>query len=331
MPLYVDSDTLATSFCRPVANAMLEIKSAMEGRGVTPSFALKLINNHLRPLLSEDHKKIIRKRRNPAWNDIFMIYVGLGFESKNGGVVADVMAAIDLIYRYTLITPREFVFPDSVDVSHFLDTCRFLKLSVDELRKCKEDDGFDLFKFCKYCWRLPVPGRKICIVHTSGDNHINQNSIEYLSSKGMERFAIYKEGRRQRELFDKVLNRLITAESIEFHESSFSAQIIPPSSGLAHWLSVRRPNLWAALDLESAALTDSTAVDVLLNILQSTDSLPFSTQQIYQKANAKIKENVILMGPMLARVEAWLIARSESRERWGGTRNNAGRKKVTSR
>lgn len=327
MPLYLDSDYLNSIFSTPVANAMHEIKTSMEKEGVTPSYALSLIKDYLLPLLTEHQRSVVDSIKHCTWDDIFFIYVELGFECKNGGIVSEVTNAIYLIYQHTLSTPREFTFRNTVDVTHFLDTCRFLKIGVGDLRHCDEDSRFDLFGFCKYCWRLSAPGRQLCLAHSSGNKHLNQNIFYNEAKKEFDQFSNYKEGSRQKTLFDKTLNRLLTAESIEFHESSFRERIIPPPIGLIEWFRNRRPHLFKALSLENCEMSDRDLIDMLLNTLHGTDSLPFSIGKFYERANNRISENVFLFGPMLARAESWLVARSEFRERWGGKRNNSGRKK----
>lgn len=329
MPLYLDSSVIEASFSEPVAEALLAIKAAMDGKPATPSLAARLIKDHLLPLIALEHRDMFTPGKAPSWDDIAHAYPTLVFRSEGQkGILTEVASAINAIWTYTKSPPRDVVISDLIEVSHFFHLCDHLKIPVKHLRY-QHGTSFDLFRFCKYCWRRPVPGRSICPVHTLGSNHVSgigpHSETNHHSDLG---FLEYKEGKRQRERFDAAVNDILTREVMEFHDSNFTAQILLPAAGIKDWLALRRPHLRAALALEWASATDETVIDILIKALHNPGRMAFSVQQAYDQANAMFSNNPILIWPMLLRAEAWLVARQERHDNWGGQRMKAGRKKT---
>jgi len=328
MPLYLDSSTIEARFREPVAKAMLEIKHAMDGKAVTPSLAARLIKDHLLPLIAPEHRDVFTVGKAPSWDDIAHAYPTLAFRSEGQkGVLTGVASAVNAIWTHTKSPPRDFVISNPIEITYFFHLCEHLNISVKHLRY-RNGSSFDLFCFCKCCWRRPVPGRSICPVHTLGSNHVSgTDSDKELHHNDLGSLE-YKEGKRQQARFDAALNEILTQEVMEFHDSEFSAQILLPATAIKDWLALRRPHLKEALALEWESVTDESLIDTLLNTLHNSERMAFSVKQAYDQANAMFRDNPILIWPMLLRAEAWLVARQERHGNWGGRRKKAGRKKT---
>ena len=329
MPLYVDEKTILNHFKTPVLPALLRIRAEIGNRPVVPSMALRLIKKHLLPIAPEVVEKAIAEVGDRyTWDDIFHLYICVGSESKYSLINGEIASAINLIHRYTILPYRELDFPDPFDVTGFLHTCGCLRLPAKELRL---KTTLDPLRFCNYCWRKALPNRQLCAV-CGASNKLGEQVEQSRTVRSTSSFSsnANRKGRRLKPYFDKCLNRLLTAETIEFHDSGFEFRIIPPSSGIREWLAKHRPNLWDALTLEQKNITDSTAVEILISLLDDVQCLPTDIQrkQAAEVANL-MKENQFMIGPMLIRAEAWLIANKQMSDRWGGKRTNSGRKKRT--
>lgn len=322
MPLYVDVVSIVTSFSPPVAEALLKIKAAMSDKSVTPSLAARLIKDHLLVLVSPEDRKLFPTGRSVTWDTIFFSYPRFVFQDEGKkGLLTEIGVAIDTIWSHTKRPARELGDEDTIEVTYFFNMYLNLQQPIEEMRYANHGE-FDLFKFCKYCWRHPVPGRSICPIHTIGAKHIELRASQPNNSpyKGS---LEYKEGKRQKARFDATLNRILTEEVLEFHDSRFRSQILLPPAGIKAWLALRRPHIRNAIAFEWDRVSDITLIDLLLDTLHNPAGLSFSVQQAYTKANDMIREYNFLIWPMLLRAEAWLIAREELRCKWGGLRKKA--------
>jgi len=316
MPLYLERSAIHTGFSPPVAEAMLKIAAAMESKAVTPSLAARLIKDHLLPLIPEEHRDVFKLGKPVSWDDIHHVFPTLVFagEGKHRRLT-EVGAAVKFIWEHTKSPPREFVFQNSIEITYFFQMCSHLNLQVEHLRYL-DSGAIDLFHFCKYCWRQAVPERAICPVHMVGSKHAG-------SDQG---FLQYKEARRQQPIFETLLNRILTRETMAFHESGFTEQILLPESGIKEWLALRRPHIRDTLALEWEEVSDDAIVGLLLDTLHNAGEMAFSMQHAYRQINATISSHQVMIWPMLLRAEAWLEARNTLRAAWGGPRQGAGRK-----
>lgn len=137
--------------------------------------------------------------------------------------------------------------------------------------------------------------------------------------------ARYKSGVRQKERFDKEVNRILTKEVTEFHEGLFTPVVLFPEQNIAAWLTERRPLLWQLLGERQQELNDGNAVSMLLGLLHSPDGLPPKAYQIYRQINRHLHAHPLLIWPMLIRAEGWYRCRGKVRRQWGGKRSGAGR------
>ncbi|MEQ1560786.1 MAG: hypothetical protein ABL933_17865 [Methyloglobulus sp.] len=115
---------------------------------------------------------------------------------------------------------------------------------------------------------------------------------------------------------------MLTKETIKFHESNFGDPILLPDNGRWAWLNLRRPLVAQLLLEDNKPIDDKTIIDSLLAVLHSPENLTGTLLKPYIRANGHIKENPILIWPMLLRAEAWLTVRAQKRGNWGGKRNN---------
>lgn len=69
--------------------------------------------------------------------------------------------------------------------------------------------------------------------HQSCGGHHAPSGPERFADDARNAAARYKAGIRQRELFEKTVNRILTRESIAFHESLFAAPMLFPEQDIA--------------------------------------------------------------------------------------------------
>ena len=165
-----------------------------------------------------------------------------------------------------------------------------------------------------------MPGRKLCAHHSPNVPLQDEVGTQAAASR-------YKSGVRQRERFDKAVNRILTKEVTEFHEGLFTPAVLFPEQGIEAWLAERRPLLWQLLGERQQVLNDSNAVSMLLDLLHCPDGLPPKANQFYRRINQHLDKHPLLIWPMLIRAEGWLQSRQETLAKWGGKRPKAGRPK----
>jgi hypothetical protein len=320
MPLHIDDAEIDFRFCPPVAHALKTIKSEMAGYSVTPSLALRLMKDNFQLLIPEMHRDVLGHMAKATWEELHWTYAEMAFRSgQPTGLLTDIAVAINLICTLTTNPPRDFPNPETIEVTYFLQTCGHLHLNIKHLRYL-DNGAFDVLRACKYCWRQPVPGRFICSTHTAGDKY---NSIALdAEEESLTRspFAGYKESSRQKKLYDQMLNKILTKEVLEFHESHFTSMILLPEQDIWNWLKEKRPLVGQLILTQEKPISDDLIVDSLLSILHNPDGLSVSHQQPYIKTNSLISSNPPLIWPMLLRAEAWLVVREVLRGRWGGKR-----------
>lgn len=139
--------------------------------------------------------------------------------------------------------------------------------------------------------------------------------------------ARYKEGIRQKELLENVINRILTREVTRFHDSLFQDQMLFPEHDIASWLAERRPAVWRELGHAQHTLTDENAVQIILSVLHDPEGLSYKATSLYRAVNAQIQSHPALIWPMLLRAEGWYQSRELMGNNRGGKRPGAGRPK----
>lgn len=318
MPLYVDDEDILAQFTNiGVVQAILLIKAIASDTAITPAVAKQLIQLYLRPLASVEGQVAFDKKRKASWNSIFFLYADLGFCSKNNDDLWQVACAVKLLHSHSKQPPREFEFAP-IEVNTFFQLCGYLRLPTQDVRYPSGHREIDPLCFCALCWRQPLPGRKLCGYHAP-------SGPERYMDDERSAAARYKAGIRQKELFEKMVNRILTRETIEFHESLFQAQTLLPDRGIASWLTERRPAVWRELGCCQRELTDENAVKILLNALHNPEALPNKAKVLYRIVNEHIQSHPALIWPMLVRAEGWYQSREIQERNWGGKRPGAGR------
>lgn len=323
MPFYVDDETIEQRMCAPVAHALKSIKYEMHGYAVTPSLALSLIKKYFLPLLPAEHHAPFLELKQVSWERLSWRYPDFVSKSIAGGelrkLMEDIGVSIDWICRYTTLPPREPTVFDNLEANIFLEIHRFLKVEVKHLRYL-DTGSFDVFKACKYCWRQPVPRRDICVLHTASSKHVTVDSTGNEPQNPSSGFTHYRAGKRQKEAYDKIINRILTRETIAFHDTSFAEPILLPATNIWPWLLERRPLVAQLLIDNNQPTEDSQIIDSLLSVLHSPPNLTETLFQPYLKTNQHIRTHPQLIWLMLLRAEAWFTTRNVRRGNWGGNR-----------
>jgi len=320
MPIYVDDELILTRFTNvEVIHALLSIKAVASADAVTPALAQKLIRYYLRPLASTEGQAAFDKKKKASWDSIFFLYIDLGSCSQHDDDLQQVARAVKLVHAYSKQPPRDFEF-GSIEVNTFLHHCGYLHLSIEDIRYPNEHRNIDPLRFCEFCWRQPLPSSKLCGHHATSDPMLFGNDTRKAAAR-------YKAGTRQKELLEKTINRILTRETIKFHESHFQDQLFFPDQGIASWLAERRPAVWRELEHDRRDLTDKNAIEILLDFLHNPDGLPSRAKSLYGIVNAHIQSHPALIWPMLLRAEGWYQSRELMEKNWGGKRPGAGRPK----
>jgi hypothetical protein len=329
LPLYISEAAIREYFCHEVAEALCIIKSNVEKKAVTPTIALGLIKQHLQPLIPTEHHDVIAKIRMPSWQDIhypYMVFTSRSAESD--GPLDQIAMAFKTIWMHTKSPPRDFPDFDVIEVTYFFLMYDYIDRPVRINRHPGNNKKIDPFLFCKYCWRQPVPKRALCPHHAAGGDEFLAG-VRESKTHAMTLASRRREGMRQKEIFDKTVNRLLTYEVTRFHKSLFTAKILLPETSIMRWLKRRRPTIAKLLPGGKNKITDENVVNQLLEILHGTESLHGSTLQRYIEINDHIRAYPFLIWPMLIRAEAWFLARNELQSGWGGRRAGAGRKALS--
>jgi hypothetical protein len=321
MPLYLDDEKIKLRLSAPVAGALILIKNEMQHHAVTPSFALGLMKRHFQPLLPVEHQDILSKMTKPTWTDIYFAFVEMVFRGgQPTGLLADVGASIKFIFTFTTLPYREHHFTEKIEINHFLDVCRSLKIDINLYPRYSDDGKFDVWRACKYCWRQPVPGRLICPTHTAGSKHtfIKLEGVRNVPTNSA--YTDYKQGARQKKAYDEAIHTALNQELNEFYVDGFTIDSLIPPVGIWDWMNIRRPELAQLLSDQKKPIDDQSIIDSLLSLLHSPEGLTETQQKPYLRANEIIRANPILIWPMLLRAEAWLSVRKNLSSNKGGMR-----------
>lgn len=325
MPLYFNLDRDDPTFSNDILLGLKQIELDTREIAITPRIALAQIRQQLIPLLPREHSTVIDNLSAPTWDDVLCVFAELVSRSEGADRrLIEVAQAIRLIHTHSIRQPRELAFPEFVEVMYFLQMHDHQGAAVRHLCNPDEIDNCAIFRFCKYCWRLAVPAKRLCLVHQPSTEEIKM-SMER-GGTGQKRDALYKEASRQKKKFDEAVQKIVTKEALEFHETSFKADVLFPASGIHHWLLKRRPALCRTLGKVLDLSSDETVVNLLLEFLHSSNGMPIKVATAYQKANSMIQTHPQLIWPMLVRAEAWYMAREHLTKNWGGRRDGAGRK-----
>jgi hypothetical protein len=333
LPLYLEDISARNGgvWLTPAAwHALLAITREVAGQPVTPRIAWNQACRHLRPLLPPEHQDIFAASRRVNWGLLPAAYAQL--LGRSNGEIFDLMSAAtatEILYRHTTRPPREHDAPQPVEVFYFFQMCGHAKLPMNAASFGIEGGAAGLFRFCKYCWRMSIPGREICNDHASelvGTTTAVRGALQGEAKTPVSR---RKQANRQRQRFDAEISRLMTAEVMEFHTSEFAADVLLPGVGRLEWLKRRRPKVAELLLGSEKDIQDDNMISLLLKLLHAPGLKRGAWEFAYRQVNSTIAQVPELIWPMLVRAEAWFCVRNEIRQKWGGARKNSGRPKRT--
>jgi hypothetical protein len=317
LPLYITEFDLLPRFQSDVAAALLDIRDAMAHEALNPDLAVRQVREHLAPLFPPAHLDVLQALAPASWSGIHQVFVELTFRSKGqDGDLLMLGEALRVIYEHSTSPPRRLPAPRHIEVTYFFHMARLADPGYL---------GFDvsgwpptslMFVFCKYCWRQTVPLRRLCPTHAIGRAAVGEASSAS---------ARHKAGQRQLQTFEKTLNRMMTAEVMEFHQSQFQADVLFQSTELRAWLIKRRPFIWSKLS-QFHPEADKELLNRLVGLLYDLAMVTAPTADTYTRSTNAIKAHPILAWPMLVRLEAFLQSRATAAKPRGGTRTGAGRK-----
>ena len=166
-------------------------------------------------------------------------------------------------------------------------------------------------KFCPMCWRFVVFDAKYCPVHTpSKGNTMGQTGKHDLKSL-VKHGDCYSYARRLQPRFLASLKKIQAADRTEKRKSSWWSAIADQQ--VRRWLASFRPQVH----------------EVFGSNLEQLDRIPGNQSRSEvahrKKFDAILASDAEAYFEVIQRAEAWLVAASERRSNWGGTRKNAGR------
>lgn len=332
MPLHLEdffNSKESEFFPESIIFALLEIEEETVETAITPLVAWGCVRRHLRPLLSKSRRKIFDALKVRSWQSYFFSYATLlRYCKKKDDQVRFVARAINIVFVHSTLPPRSPQFPKFIEVTYFLNSCTHLKIELPKLIEVDHIGNAEVFRFCKYCWRIALANRDACPVHSPGKDLGNMDLPNENDLKPLSQAARYKLATRQRKKFDATILDRLNTELQEFHESNFKSQFLMPILGCGHWLSIHRPNVWSYLNSADAKINDHKIPLALIDLLHNPENLGRSIKPTYLSANELMRENPVLMWPMLLRAESWLSVRKDEKNKWGGLRLNAGSKQA---
>lgn len=337
MPLYLDKITVTTEGPPPEAHAiwkaLLAIKFEVAERPVSPRMAWKLACLHFRPLLPVEYQEVFSARSRVNWDTMLMTYAHLLGRSNGDNIdLMNVATAVKILFHHTTHPPREEESAPLLEVMYFFLMCDYAKLPLKKLYGGEDNRGAGLFRFCKYCWRTAIPGRLICYEHAS---IVVDGSTEVpvaLAAEAKTPASRRKQANRQKQNFDAAISELMTKEVMEFHESLFTADVLLPPSGRHDWIFRRRPRVAKLLTENCVNVSDHNIIEHLLALLHDSGAMQGVVwRSTYVRVNTTIIQVPELIWPILVRAESWLLVRDQTRNNWGGKRENSGRSKGRSK
>lgn len=305
MPFHLD-DLNLDSIPDPYHSVLRRMAAAVEDRAVTPAVAIKVIREHLVPLLSDVHRPLVSIQGQPSWDKIRALYPALVFasESQQEQLLAAIGRMIELFVRHTDRPPREIEFPPFIEVFSFSRLCGYLGVPIAKPLLETDEGTEDLYRFCKYCW-LPVRRKDVCAFHTT----IVDGAVDASSQPACVHVSL-KQAQRLRTVFEQQVLALATRDEMEFHQSGFGLPALLPSSGLTQWLDARRPHL--ARLVRNQAGASANGLRILSAVLYG--------EELGTRVVEAIGGAVYLWTPITTRAEGWLTAWAAKSPRGGARR-----------
>ncbi|MDF0379030.1 hypothetical protein [Methylophilus sp. YYY-1] len=291
-------DHLIESFSRYGLEVLYSIQKELADKLVTPTIAFSAIKKWVLPHCDQLAKDLIEQLSQPGWLDLYEMYLKIDY-STTSDETREMAEIIELIVTFSKLPPRKVSPRQSLDTTYYLITCEDRGKNINQIRYT--ENGLDVFKFCKYCWRHPVPGRYICAHHSA-------HSSDYLASY------------RIKQLFDCYTFEKSSLETFEFLEADYHFSYFLPTKHIYNWLLNRRPNVADQLRSTALPLNDKNIVNSLLKMLQPTHEYHWSALEASRAINNWILRYPELIWPMLLRAETWFELRNQIHHNWGGNK-----------
>lgn len=304
--------------------ALLLIQIETEEVALTPRSAWSAVMKYLLPLLPSPHKENYRKWAIKSWADFHFLYANLLGECRDGDLrVLAVANGIEAVFKHSTRPPRALVFPQFIEVTYFLNSCDHLKLPIRSAVAPDHLGNAEVFRFCKFCWRIALPNRQACPIHSAGKNFDAMVLPPVLNLEATTSIGRHKEGARQKGDFDRSVLKVLTQEIMEFHSGGFEATVLFPDRDWTTWLVKRRPNVWSILEQSGTKSSYDQIPQSLVNLLHNPENLSSSLRAGYLYINQLLVHDTRLMWPMLLRAECWVTSRQARKKSWGGTRKKS--------
>lgn len=300
-----------------IAGQILEDISRL--RSVGPGGVLAVLRERLGPLLSEAELQLLQIPGRATWQALWSLYPAFVFlggpqgrrEHENAVVIAHVLESISGARRARQDHAELF------EAKVFRQMCE----QAASLKKAPPlhpiGPSFQdvwLYRFCKLCFRRRLPGGQLCFEHRP-------------DPESAAALAKYQSGRRLLPNFHEQVRALTTQEVLRFHDSDLDLGILHPRENAFRWLEEHRPMVCAQLGASaSGQRNDERIWRAVVNVLQPLPRDGAMARAEQQAVNEVLAAQPQLLWPVLVRAEAWFRADQARRSRWGGVRENAGRR-----
>lgn len=285
--------------------------SLAERNNVTPDAVLKVLRQHLFPMLTATERLPLEDIRRPTWRDLAALFPEYAFLAGPENVRLHAVAFI-IRNSVELFSGRRH--PGNVaqneEVSGFLLMRRQMRQSVDDICRTSANNDTWLYRFCRLCWRRSAPSGSLCPEHAANKDASGS----------------YRQAWRQRDRFRTAINEIFSRELMEFHNADLSGQVLYRPGEMSTWLREYRPHVSAFLGLGTKVWPDDELIPLIIANLHTIQSDSHQTQQDHDEVGRVFLQRPDLLWPVLIRAEAWLQVRATTREKWGGARSGAGRR-----
>lgn len=331
MPIYIDDIPLRElGFIgdRRVQAALEAICREAGNSPVSSRNCWKYVIKHLAPLLPLEHREAFDSRDDTDWDTLNIAYIDLAGRSMGTDHMLMSMATVvKILFRHTTRPPREEKAFAPLEVAYFHQMSNCIRQHGLPESESRQERHPDVFKFCILCWRTTVPNRLFCAEHGSFAG-VGSTTVTGLVGKEASTYqARKKQAVRQQPQFVSLIREMTTKEVLEFHNSSFNADVLFPATGRCEWLIRRRPAVWGLLEGARVPLNDENLVENFLSLFHDSSRQVGQVRLGYEAVNSTLIEMPELIWPMVLRAEAWHQVREHVVQKRGGFRKNAGRRK----
>ncbi len=302
---------------RSIAGQVLE--DIRRQRSVGPGGVLRALRERLGPVLSEAELEVLRIPGRATWQALWALYPAFVFRGGPQGQREHAIASV-IAHVLESVSGARRARQDHAE-RYEATAFRQMREQAASLKNAPllhaNDPNFQnlwLYRFCKLCFRRRLPGGQLCSEH--------RPDLESAAA-----LAKYQSGRRLLPSFHEQVRALTTREVLRFHDSDLDLGILHPQENAFRWLEQHRPMVCAQLGASaSGQRNDERLWRAVVNVLQPLPRDGAMARAEQQAANEVFFAHQQLLWPVLVRAEAWFRADQARRARWGGFRQNAGRR-----